>query len=131
MTDYVFFPSDDASNSDRPEEVESAELKARRLRHERLKELRTNVFDRAYEAAADQAEEDWHRKNTAPTSRTIAVRMPVVLLDRLSATAADAATGRSHLIRQMVADYLNSMDGQGIRFSGCLLSVDKAKPTQH
>ena len=60
------------------------------------------------------------------TNRIIALRIPEELLDRLNQVAADAATNRSHLVRQMVADYLNSMEGRGIRFNGCLLSVDTA-----
>jgi predicted DNA-binding protein len=70
-------------------------------------------------------------KKDISTSRTIAVRMPIQLLHRLNAVAADAATGRSHLLRQMIADYLNSMENSGIRFNGCLLSVDKVEPTKH
>ena len=60
------------------------------------------------------------------TNRLIALRIPKELLDRLNQVAADAATNRSHLVRQMVADYLNSMEGRGLRFNGCLLSVDTA-----
>ncbi len=125
MSDFIFPLPDEFMYV---HSVEEDALRIQRERRARLKEVADSVSTSFVAAAEMERQEKLKRPQT---TRTIAVRMPNELLQRLNSVAADAATGRSHLIRQMVADYLNSMEDQGIRFSGCLLSVDKIKPTKH
>jgi len=120
MPDFIFPPPDDFLYHD--EETAKAREDRRRDQAE-LAASMSAALVRGYGMEL--------RERRAPTSRTIALRIPLPLLVRLDAVAIDAATGRSHLIRQMIADYLNSMQCQGIRFSGCLLSVDKVDPGRH
>jgi hypothetical protein len=125
MPDFIF-PSPDDHTYIQSEDEEA--LRAKREQRARLKELVASVSASFAEAAELERQQ---RLKKPVTTRTVAVRMPIDLFQRLNSAASDAATGRSHMIRQMVADYLNSMEDQGIRFSGCLLSVDKIKPTMH
>jgi predicted DNA-binding protein len=102
-------------------ESEEEKMRIKQLQRARLAEIAKSVS--AALVAATAAEQEERMKKPSP-SHTISVRMPIKLLQQLNAVASDAATGRSHLIRQIVTDYLNSMEDQGIRFGGCLLRVD-------
>jgi hypothetical protein len=118
MSAFIFPHNDDAN-----EHPEFDPL--REQGREKLREV-INAMQASFKAA----EVDYQRNTRANKARgsvSICLRMPVSLIKRLDAVAASAATSRSHLLRQMAADYLNSMEDAGIRFSGCLLSVDKIK----
>ena len=115
MSDFIFMPPEDCYST-RPKEEVFERMEARR----ETARLAKSLLERT-----DGTSDDHRISTPALESRIIALRMPSELLLRLNQVAADAATNRSHLVRQMVADYLNSMESQGIRFSGCLLSVDR------
>lgn len=115
MSDFIFMPPEDFS----PDQTEEDTFLHRQENREQLANLAMSLLE------APKASANVNGVASGPNS-IIALRMPKALLNRLDSAAADAATNRSHLVRQMVADYLNSMEGQGIRFNGCLLSVDKA-----
>jgi hypothetical protein len=71
-----------------------------------------------------QAEE---RRLSASASRAITFRIPVELLERLDFVAEDAATGRSHLLRQIVAEYLCYVSECDIRYKGSMLTAHSSK----
>lgn len=114
MSDFIFMPPEDPYSTQPNDEL----LERTAARRETAR-LAMGLLEKS--PAPDDRYRDW---KSTQTNRIIALRIPIELLARLNQVAADAATNRSHLIRQMVADYLNSMESKGIRFSGCLLSVD-------
>lgn len=117
MTDFIF-PAPDEFDSVQPKEEEVRLLQAY-YRHQ-VGQLAQDLL-----AESSVKVEQETQQNRISENRIIALRIPSPLLERLNKVASDAATNRSHLIRQMIADYLNSMEGRGIRFNGCLLSIDQ------
>ena len=73
---------------------------------------------------AAQAQE---RQLTAARNPVATFRIPVDLLKRLDEIADDAATSRSHLIRQIVAEYISYVDESNVRYKGSLLSSAMAR----
>ena len=117
MADFIF-PAPDEFDSNQTEEDETRLLRAY-YRHQ-VGQLARGMIEES-----NSKVEVKQRRNVDTESRIIALRMPEQLLERLNRVASDAATNRSHFIRQLIADYLNSMEGRGMRFNGCLLSIDK------
>jgi hypothetical protein len=86
--------------------------------------LRESVISIQRSLLEAQAEE---RRLSASTNRAITFRIPVELLERLDFVADDAATGRSHLLRQIVAEYLCYVSECDIRYKGSMLTAHSSK----
>ncbi len=74
---------------------------------------------RAAEAMKRDLAESRHRVAT--------FRIPVEQLQRLDEITADAATSRSHLLRQIVAEYICYVDECNVRYRGSLLTAHASK----
>lgn len=68
-----------------------------------------------------QEAKEYERRITAQRNRIITFRFPKDQLDRLDAVAADAATSRGHLLRQIIATYLGYIDECHITYNGSLI----------
>lgn len=86
--------------------------------------LRESVISIQQSLLQAQAEE---RRLSASANRSITFRIPIDLLDRLDSVAEDAATGRSHLLRQIVAEYLCYITECDIRYKGSMLTAHSSK----
>lgn len=82
------------------------ELLFRRAQHQLEQILR---------AHEDAAEDEYYRKQIAPSSHTITLRMPTALLERLDALAKDDLTSRSQVLRRITSLFLGDMDENPIK----------------
>ena len=73
--------------------------------------------------AADATERDI----ATSRSRVATFRMPVEQLQRLDEITKDAVTSRSHLLRQIVAEYICYVDEYNVRYRGSLLTAHASK----
>ena len=71
--------------------------------------------------------ENEERRRSAAANRAITFRMPVDLLERFDLVAEDAATGRSQLLRQIVAEYLCYVAECDVKYKGSLLTANSSK----
>jgi Ribbon-helix-helix protein, copG family len=74
-----------------------------------------------------KATEALQRESAASRHRVATFRIPVEQLQRLDEITADAATSRSHLLRQIVAEYICYVDECSIRYRGSLLTAHSSK----
>lgn len=68
-----------------------------------------------------RAAKEQERLLSAQWNRSISFRLPKDQLDRLDAVAADAATTRGQMIRQIIAAYLSYINDCGISYKGSLI----------
>ena len=78
-------------------------------------------WERMREATRLHEEEEARAEAERMKERLINLKMPNHMIDRLDQIARDAGTNRSQLIRQILADFLNHIWTQGIRFRGSTL----------
>jgi hypothetical protein len=93
-------------------------LSAEAARYQRILLEKARRID---ESARKEREEE-ARRAAMPKSRVVTLRMPIDLIEGLDHVAADAATNRGHLLRQIASDYLNYVRANGIVYRGSLMS---------
>jgi hypothetical protein len=69
-----------------------------------------------------KAAETMERELTSSRNCVATFRIPVEQLQRLDEITEDAATNRSHLLRQIVAEYICYVDECNVRYRGSLLT---------
>lgn len=87
------------------------------------------LWERMRETNRLHEEEEARAEAERLRERLINLKMPNHMIDRLDEIAKDAGTSRSQLIRQIVADFLNHVWAQGIRFRGSTLGF-KHRPIE-
>lgn len=74
-----------------------------------------------------RAAEAMERELAETRHRVATFRIPIEQLQRLDEITADAATSRSHLLRQIVAEYICYVDECNVRYRGSLLTAHASK----
>lgn len=107
MTSFTFpFPGGD---SDEPTASQQA------LAHANLRKCVLSIQE-SFKAAK---EED--KRQSEKWNQIITFRMPNEMLNRLDTVAADAATTRGFLIRQIIATYLSYVAEHSVTYNGSLI----------
>ena len=80
--------------------------------------------------AAIKAAESMEHEAASARHRVATFRIPVEQLQRLDEITEDAATTRSYLLRQIVAEYICYVDECKVRYRGSMLTtrVSKRRP---
>ena len=76
---------------------------------------------------AVKAAEAMERELAASRNRVATFRLPIDQLQRLDEITEDAATTRSHLLRQIVAEYICYVDECKVRYRGSMLTTRASK----
>jgi hypothetical protein len=113
MTNFIF----DTPPDDTPE-LSAETSKYHRMLLEKARRL---------DESARQEREEEARRAAMPRNRVVTLRMPIDLIEELDHVAADAATNRGHLMRQIASDFLNYVRANGIVYRGSLMSF-RGKP---